>query len=260
MAQNLIAVLQCALNDLGFEAGPADGVAGPLTRKAAGAYMVARRTGSRPAAAPPRFKGAAKRLDDIDLPRIGAQIGVGEDEIHAVLDVESRGSGFDDQGRIAMLFEPHVFWRELGPGEARDRAAAAGLAYPEWGERAYPRDSYPRLHAAMEIDMSAALNSASWGLGQIMGFNAALCGYPSAAAMVEAFADDEETHLQAMVDFVVASGLDDELRRHDWRGFARGYNGPGYAKHGYHDRLERAFMKWSRIRDTPFLEAQEAMA
>lgn len=39
------------------------------------------------------FKGRAKRLDDVDLPRIGHQIGVGEDEIHAFMDVEAAGSG-----------------------------------------------------------------------------------------------------------------------------------------------------------------------
>ena len=55
------------------------------------------------------FRGKAKRLDDIDLPRIGARIGVGEDEMHAILDVEAAGSGFDAQDRIKMLFEPHVF-------------------------------------------------------------------------------------------------------------------------------------------------------
>ena len=39
------------------------------------------------------FHGKAKRLDDVDLPRVAARIGVGEDEIHAVLDVETAGSG-----------------------------------------------------------------------------------------------------------------------------------------------------------------------
>ncbi|CAH2407467.1 hypothetical protein [Mesorhizobium ventifaucium] len=37
------------------------------------------------------FKGAARRLDDLDLPKLGARIGVGEDEIHAFLDVEPAG-------------------------------------------------------------------------------------------------------------------------------------------------------------------------
>jgi len=197
------------------------------------------------------FKGQAKRLDDIDLPRIGKRIGVGEDEIHAVIDVESRGSGFDAEGRPAMLFEPHWFWRLL-PEDQRRYAAVEGLAYREWGERPYPKDSYPTLLSAMAINRDAALRSASWGLGQIMGFNAGLCGYSCAESMVIAFMDDEEAHLDAMVSFIIASGLDDELRRHDWRGFARGYNGPGYAKNAYHIKLARAYAKWARIRDTKF--------
>lgn len=197
-----------------------------------------------------RFKGAAKRLDDIDLPLIGAEIGVGEDEIHAVIDVETAGGGFDRQGRVRMLFEPHVFYRQLGAGEKRDQAVDRGLAYRKWGEKKYPRDSYPRLQGAMKIDRDAALRSASWGLGQIMGFNAGAAGYASAADMVAAFVEDEEHHLRAMVKFIVSMGIDDELRAHDWAGFARIYNGSGYARNGYHTKLAKAYAKWSKIRDT----------
>ena len=57
------------------------------------------------------FRGAAARLDDTDLPRIGALIGVGEDEIHAFIEVESRGAGFAAQGRPIILYEPHVAFR-----------------------------------------------------------------------------------------------------------------------------------------------------
>jgi len=198
------------------------------------------------------FKGSGKKLTDIDLPRIGADIGVGEDEIHAILDVETRGGGWDSQGRLKMLFEPHVFYRELGPGKSRDRAVKEGLAYRKWGAEEYPRDSYPRLEAAMKININAALRSASWGLGQIMGFNCMMVEYRTAKAMVEAFLKGEAEQLQAVVDFIVAAGLDDELRAHDWRGVARGYNGAGYAKHGYHIKLEKAFRRWQGIRDTPF--------
>lgn len=197
------------------------------------------------------FTGKAKRIEDIDLPMIGREIGVGEDEIHAILDVESAGSGFDAKGRPKMLFEPHVFWRELGPGVKRDRAAADGLAYPRWKPGAYPKDSYPRLAKAMEFDENAALRSASWGLGQIMGFNHAAAGYQSAKAMVLAFMDDEDTHLRAMVSFIAANKLDDELRRHDWAGFARGYNGPGFANNGYDRKLAASFARWQKIKDTP---------
>jgi len=197
------------------------------------------------------FKGKANRIDDIDLPTVGAMIGVGEDEIHAVLDVETNGSGFDKQGRPKMLFEPHVFWRELGPGAKRDRAAREYLAYPKW-KRDYPPDSYPRLMNAMAIDETAALRSASWGLGQVMGFNHLAAGFVSPQAMVAAFADDEENHLAGMIRFIKANKLDGALRRHDWAAFARGYNGAGFAKNGYDKKLAAAFAKWQRIPDTPF--------
>ena len=196
------------------------------------------------------FKGKATRITDQDLPRIGALIGVGEDEIHAFLDVETGGSGFDNEGRPKMLFEPHVFYREL-PEHKRAQAVAAGVAYARWGMRPYPRDSYPRLERAMEIDLTAALRSCSWGLGQVMGFNHKAAGYDSAHKMIEAFKDSEAVQLEGAVNFIVYNGLDDDLRNHDWRGFARGHNGTGYAKHDYHGKLERAFERWQRIKDTP---------
>ena len=213
------------------------------------------------------FNGAARRLDDEDLPRIGDRIGVGEDEIHAVLDVETAGSGFDRQGRPKMLFEPHIFWRELRDHPAAQaEAAQAGLAYRRWGEQRYPSDSYPRLSEAMALcdrhglGIEPALRSASWGLGQIMGFNASLAGFDSASAMVSDFLDDEERHLDAMVTFIINNHLDDELRAHDWRGFARGYNGAGYARHGYHTRLEARFNWWSEVPDTPWRRPADDVA
>jgi hypothetical protein len=198
------------------------------------------------------WKGKAKRIEDIDLPRVGAMIGVGEDEVHAILAVEAGGVGFDTKGRVKMLFEPHVFWRLLGDTPDRKMAAAQGLAYPRWKPGAYPRDSYPRLIKAMAINREVALRSASWGLGQIMGFNHKAAGFASAEAMVRAFADDEDQHLEAMIRFIKANGLDDELRRHDFAGFARGYNGPGFAKNGYDKKLKAAFDRWRKIPDTPW--------
>lgn len=194
------------------------------------------------------FKGRAKRLDAWDYGRMGRLLSVGEDELRAVVEVECRGSGFDAQGRPKMLFEPHVFWRELGDIK-RPLAFNQGLAYPKWGTKSYPTDSYPRLVAAMKIDRNAALRSASWGLGQILGGNCKAAGYASAEAMVLDLLDDEEKHLRAMVNFILAENLDDDLRRHDWSGFARGYNGAGYASHGYHTKLAEAFAKWSKAPD-----------
>lgn len=199
---------------------------------------------------PTNFKGRGKRLDAWDFGRIGRRLNLTEDLVRTVVEVEASGSGFDGFGRPKMLFEPHVFWRELG--EAKRRIAEnQGLAYPKWGAKPYPKDSYPRLQAAMQIDRPAALRSASWGLGQIMGFNCKAAGYATAEEMVVDFLDDEERHLEAMMRFILSEGLDDELRDRRWEGFARGYNGPGYAKGGYHTKLAAAFAKWSKIADVP---------
>lgn len=200
------------------------------------------------------FIGLAKRLDDIDLPTIAKTIGVGEDEIHAIIDTETRGNGFDSQNRPIILFEPHIFYRLLkadGHQSALNLAVAQGLAYPIWGTKPYPKDSYSHLIAAMIINFELALRSASWGLGQIMGFNFTMAGYTSAELMVEAFKNDEEYHLKAMVKFIVAAGLDGDLRRHDWAGFARGYNGAGFAKNGYDTKLASRFVFWQKIKNTP---------
>ena len=197
------------------------------------------------------FKGKAKKLEDKDLPRIGARIRVGEDEIHAFMDVEAAGSGFDNQGRPKMRFEYHYFYKRLKAKQLQD-AIKQRLAYKSWRSGKHPRDMYPILQQAIKINPTAALQSASWGLGQIMGSNYKAAGYPTVQAMVKDFMADEDNHLEAMVNFLIANHLDDDLRDHRWSGLARGYNGPAYASHGYHTKLAAAYKKWSRIKDTPF--------
>jgi hypothetical protein len=218
------------------------------------------------------FIGSGKRINDWDIPRIGHTIGVGEDEIHAFMEVEAGSSGFDRQNRLKMLFEPLWFYRHLTPdglkgrpkpntpaGNAmlvnRARAVSLGLASPT-RPMSYPPESYTRLHAAMAIDETAALLSASWGLGQIMGFNHRVVGYSTVQAMIAAFCADEANQLQAIVDYLIANKLDDDLRAHNWRSLARGYNGEGYERDGYHIKLANAYAKWSRIPDTPWKPGQ----
>ena len=211
------------------------------------------------------FNGPARRLDDIDLPIIGKTIGVGEDPIHAILDTETAGSGFDSYRRPKLLFEPHVFYRLLkgaGKMEQLAKASAMNIAYPKWGTLPYPKESYSNMSKAFEIDSNLALQSGSWGLGQIMGFNFSLAGYKSVENMVTEFTFDEEYHLKAMIRFIVSAGLDDELRALDRattrtemllaaQGFARGYNGAGFAKNQYDVKIVNSMIKWRGIKDTP---------
>lgn len=203
------------------------------------------------------FTGKARRLADIDLPRIGARIGVGEDELHAFMDVESAGSGFDGSGRPKMLFEPHLFYRELS-GALRAKAIAAGLAYEKWGTKPYPKESYTRLNAAIALaGEGAALRSASWGATQILGSNHKAAGYASPQAMVLAFMDDEGAHLDATVSMLVSMGVAADVKAHRWATVARAWNGPGYARNHYDTKMAAAFAKWQRIKDTPWTPGRQ---
>ena len=74
-----------------------------------------------------------------------------------------------------------------------------------------------------------------------MGANFAVAGFGDVESFVTAMCNSEGDHLAAFVNFVKTNHLDDELRRRDWAGFARGYNGPSFAKNKYDTKLANAF-------------------
>ncbi len=161
----------------------------------------------------------------------------------AVIEVETRGFGFDARRRPRLLFERHVFRRETGG--AYD-AEAPDLSHPTPGGYGAEAAQYGRLARALALcardgrGEEPALRSASWGLGQVMGFNAAWLGFGSAAAMVEAMRDAEDAQLRAAAAFIGARGLARALRAGDWGAVARAYNGNGPAASGYAERLRQA--------------------
>ncbi len=188
------------------------------------------------------FRGPATPLADGDIEAV-AQTVLGCDPLHlrAVLAVETDGHGFDVYGRPKMLFEPHRFYAALvahGTLAQVQLAEREGIAYRVWGAHPYPADSYPHLIAACAIDGQAALESASWGIGQVMGSNFTLAGCTSAADMVSAAMASGRQQIAMMARFIVRAGLQYPLQRGDWAGFARGYNGAGYARDHYDSRLE----------------------
>lgn len=181
-----------------------------------------------------------------DIAEAAQALGVTEAVVYAVRDVESAGKGFAPDGRPIILFEPHIFSKYSGH---RFDSTHGGVSYPKWGTKPYPKTQAQRwgqLDYAMNLDREAALKAASWGLFQIMGFNYAAAGFQTVEAFVEAMKRSERDHLMAFVSFVKVNRLDDELRALDWAGFARGYNGPGYAANKYDEKLAAAYAKWSK--------------
>lgn len=165
--------------------------------------------------------------------------------VEAVARVESGPAGaFDGAAkRPVILFEPHVFSRLTG-GDF-DRAYPT-ISYLAWGEKPYPKAQTARwaqLHAAMAMDPGAAISSASWGMFQIMGFNARACGFDTPWEFARVQALSSRAQLETLVAFLIRRGLDDELRDRRWAAFAHGYNGPAFAKHDYDGRLAAAFAR-----------------
>ena len=60
---------------------------------------------------------------------------------------------------------------------------------------------------AIALNRTAALKSTSWGLGQVMGFNAAKVGFANVNALVTASQESEDAQLGAMVAFIDQANL-----------------------------------------------------
>ena len=157
--------------------------------------------------------------------------------------VETRGCGFLPDRRPFILYERHIFSRETD--------SRFDVAHPDISNRspggygAGGANQYDRLGRAMALDRTAALRSTSWGIGQVMGFNAGTCGYAEVEDMVAAMCISERNQLLAMAGEIVHSGIDKALRNHDWTRFARLYNGPSYEINSYDTRLAAAYAKFA---------------
>ncbi len=170
---------------------------------------------------------AGARTLDVDLP-----------SLWAVMTVETKGCGYLADRRPQILFERHVFHR-LTSG-AYDAVAPDLSNRKAGGYGAAGALQYARLERAIALDRRAALESTSWGLGQIMGFNAEDAGARDVENMVAAMCESEDAQLQAMVALIATHGLDGPLQRGDWAGFAYGYNGQDFQKNNYDGRLALA--------------------
>jgi hypothetical protein len=190
------------------------------------------------------FAAKGSALSSGGLDEAAQTAGVGAPEIWSVLAVETSGCGFLPDRRSKLLFERHIFHRLTGgrfDAEDADVSQPTAGGYGPGGAH-----QYDRLAAAISLDRDAALQSASWGLGQIMGENFQAAGFDSAEDMVAAMVESEDRQLLATAKFIKRQhGMADALKNHDWKVFARIYNGPDYAAHNYDGHLEHFFQLYS---------------
>jgi hypothetical protein len=187
---------------------------------------------------PLAFSGPATPLDDAAIADAASKLGCEVAAVRAVIDVESRG-GFLPDGRPKILFERHYFSRLT---KGKFDTSHPDISNGKWGGYgAGGAHQYDRLNEAIALDRDAALRSASWGLFQIMGDHCDSLGFADVEAFVAAMVSGEAAQLDAFVTFVKTNKLADELIRHDWAGFARGYNGPAYRENRYDQKLAAAY-------------------
>ncbi len=180
----------------------------------------------------------AAKLTATGIQRAAQQLGCTEPAVRAVIAVEAGGAGFLPDGRPKILFERHVFSRLTG--RAFD-TVAPDIANRTPGGYSGNQLEYPRLYKAVQLDGEMAVQSCSWGLAQVMGFNWKACGEKSLFGFLLAVHHSEDSQLGLMVGFIQSNGLADELRRKDWAGFAKGYNGSNYAINKYDVKLAAAY-------------------
>jgi hypothetical protein len=187
------------------------------------------------------FKGSALALSSDGLASAADMLEVHGAEVMSVLSVETAGCGFFSDRRPQILYERHIFHRiTKGKFDDGDISDANPGGYGASGAH-----QYDRLSAAIALDQTAALQSASWGIGQVMGENFEFAGFGDVNSMVMSMTQNEDQQLAAMCKFLLSRKLHLSLRTHDWTTFARGYNGPNFAINHYDQRLNGEFQKLS---------------
>ncbi len=189
------------------------------------------------------FIGQTLALDSTGMNNVASTLNVQHPNIWAVLQVEAAQCGFLPDRRPTILFERHIFYRLTG---GAFKTTYPGICNPIQGGYGPPGAyQYTRLDQAVALNPDAALQSTSWGIGQVLGEYFSLAGYPDVETMVAAMIDSEGAQLGAFCAYLQSTRLAAPLRAHDWVSFARGYNGPDYAANHYDTQLRAAFQRFS---------------
>lgn len=200
---------------------------------------------------------AFKSLSQKDFEVVAKELDIPVAAIRAVVSIEAgaKGEGFISPHKPIINFDVTMFRQALrrrginiASAQKQQPTAFQPLNRKKFGTTQAAQ--YARLEAAMKIDTVAAYEGTFWGMFQIGGFNWKTCGCTSAQEFVQRMSASEFNQLELFGKFLKARGLDKYIRNRQWAQFALRYNGPGYAKRGYHTRMTRAYAKYSAESDS----------
>lgn len=189
-------------------------------------------------------------LTEEDFQEVAEVLGVEPAAIKAVVEIEAGSShqGFWNDSLPVINFDLTMFRkmaRRNGVNLSKYRKShAVVFARPNaarYGSHIAAQTA--RLNSAMSIHRLSAIQGTFWGMFQIGGFNWKKCGADSPEQFVQLMSRSERDQLDLFATFVRNSNLVTALKNKDWRAFASVYNGPGYARRGYHTRMAAAYAK-----------------
>jgi hypothetical protein len=203
-----------------------------------------------------QFQGKGEPLQDAQVQAAAKDLGGNLPSLWALMTVETRGFGFLPDRRPKILFERHVFHR-LTKGAYDHRP---DISSPTAGGYLGGSAEYDRLASAAKFNLEAAMESASWGLGQVMGYHAKRLQYGNVAAMAQAFSESESQQLGGLVRFINSDdALSTAFKARNWRKVAFYYNGASYAKNEYDAKLEHYHARYTQL-GCPDVAGREAQA
>lgn len=153
-----------------------------------------------------------------------------------------------------ILFEGHIFFKYYNqnhPLANREELQKLhpNVYYPKWDRSKYLGGvrELDRLKEACDLDRECGLVSASWGIGQIMGFNYKACNCETIQEFVNKNYLSVEYQLKLWVDFLSNDNtIRYSLKKLDWTSFARRYNGNGQVNY-YADKLKKYYNKFIKL-------------
>lgn len=181
---------------------------------------------------------------------IAKEIGIPTDICFAIIALESGGRTMNLSGKIVIRFENHVFFRQYVSSvkdlkvkeERRTRFYSLFTFSNErlWeGHKIFVNEQWVPIHTgnndlewdalklAMTLDPIAAAKSASYGVGQIMGFNHLIIGLQNPVDMITLFETKPSSQFTAFFNFILNTNCYEHLKTNNLRGFVKEYNGAG---------------------------------
>lgn len=178
-----------------------------------------------------------------ELEGLAESIDIDYATLMAFISVESGGKGFIND-RIVIQFEPSWF---------KKKAPFAPSGLWSLNKVENQEKEYKAFSDAFRKNANAAMQSTSWGLGQIMGYHYARLGYETVDDMVNAFKLSEYQQVKGIVKFIQTDPrLLNAIKTKNWHLVATYYNGGGYKelaikynREPYNVSLAKAYLKYA---------------